>query len=164
MNAGSVEEWIGQIVSTVLVLLPEGGLKRYSAAELDWAYRSSGLPLGEVILEAELMVSQGNASHIRARMEGVMKRRQKSQPLNKPNAGSIFRNPPEGSAGQLIDSLGLKGLSSGDASISEKHANFIVNNGRASAADVLSLIQEVVKKVRDSYGLELQTEIRFIGF
>jgi UDP-N-acetylmuramate dehydrogenase len=110
------------------------------------------------------MVNQGNAAHIRARMEGVMRRRQKNQPLNKPSAGSVFKNPDGVSAGQLIDELGCKGLTIGGAQVSELHANFIINNGAATASDVVSLIDEVRRRVKDSHGLELQTEIRFVGF
>ena len=164
MNAGTAEEWIGSIVSSVLVYDPDRGLVRLAGDQIDWGYRSSGLGAGLVILEAELRVTRGNTSHIRARMEGISKRRTRTQPQNLPNAGSIFRNPEGASAGQLIDSLGLKGLSVGGAQVSEVHANFIVNNGSATAADVIALIQEIRAKVKESYGFELQTEIRFIGF
>jgi len=164
MNAGSADEWISQIISSVLILKSDGSLVRYAAYDLPWAYRSSGIERGDIVLEAELIVQRGNTGHIRARMEGIMKRRQRSQPLSKPNAGSVFKNPDGASAGQLIDALGMKGLSHGGASISDVHANFIVNDGSASAEDVIFLIQEARKKVREIYGFELQTEIRFIGF
>ncbi|MCL2339512.1 MAG: UDP-N-acetylmuramate dehydrogenase [Actinomycetia bacterium] len=164
MNAGSAEVWISAITASILVLRPGHGLLRYAAADLNWGYRSSGLPSGEVILESTLVIQPGNASHIRARMEAATRRRQKTQPLNLPSAGSVFRNPDGGNAGQLIDALGLKGLTIGGASISTVHANFIVNQGQAKAVDVVALIQEVRRRVKESYGFELHTEIRFLGF
>jgi UDP-N-acetylmuramate--alanine ligase len=164
MNAGTAHEWISAIVANVTVLRPGVGLVRYRTDDLDWAYRKSNIPLGEIILEAELLLKKGNTAHIRALMEGALRRRQKTQPLNMPNAGSIFRNPEGESAGQLIDSLGLKGFRVGDASVSSLHANFIVNEGSARARDVLTLIQEIKRRVKVNYGRELQTEIRFIGF
>jgi UDP-N-acetylmuramate dehydrogenase len=164
MNAGSAEEWIGRMVDSVTVLRPGEGLVRYDGSELPWQYRSSGLPSGEVVVECALRVMPGNIGHIRARMEASMNRRKKSQPLTKPNAGSVFRNPQGASAGKLIDDLGLKGYSIGDAQVSEMHANFIVNNGRATARDVVAIIMHVRRRVKEAYGIELQPEIRFIGF
>ena len=164
MNAGSADEWISRIVSSVLVLRADGTLVRYAKDDLPWSYRSSGLQVGDIVLEAELVLQRGNTGHIRARMEGILKRRQRSQPLSKPNAGSIFRNPDGAAAGQLIDALGMKGMRAGGASVSDIHANFIVNDGAATANDVITLIQEIRKRVLESYGFKLQTEIRFIGF
>jgi UDP-N-acetylmuramate dehydrogenase len=164
MNAGSAEEWIGTIVESVTVLRPGEGLRRYEARELSWAYRRSGLSAHEVIVEAELRVKRGHLSRIRAKMEASLKRRRKTQPLTVPNAGSVFRNPPDASAGRLIESAGLKGYTVGGASVSELHANFIVNNGSATAADVVAIIMHIRKRVKEDYGEELQPEIRFIGF
>ncbi|MCL2882900.1 MAG: UDP-N-acetylmuramate--L-alanine ligase [Coriobacteriia bacterium] len=164
MNAGGADHWMSEVVSAVTVLRPGFGLVRYTANELNWHYRSSGLPLGEIVVEAELQVREGDAAQIRGRMEALLKRRRQTQPLQQPSAGSIFKNPEGASAGQLIDSLGLKGYRIGDASVSEMHANFIVNCGQASAADVVHVIKEVRRRVREGYGKELQTEIRFLGF
>ncbi|MDR3037009.1 MAG: UDP-N-acetylmuramate dehydrogenase [Coriobacteriales bacterium] len=164
MNAGSAREWMGAIVDSLTVLRPGQGLVRYAAHELPWGYRSSGVPAGEIILEGRLRVQKGHLGHIRAKMEASLKRRRKTQPLTVPNAGSVFRNPPDASAGQIIESLGLKGYTVGGASVSELHANFIVNNGDATAADVVAIIMYVRQRVREEYGHELQPEVRFIGF
>ncbi|MDR0347735.1 MAG: UDP-N-acetylmuramate dehydrogenase [Coriobacteriales bacterium] len=164
MNAGSAAEWIGGIVESVTVLRPGQGLVRYATNELPWSYRYSGIPAGEIIVEGGLRVKQGHLGQIRAKMEASLRRRRKTQPLTVPNAGSIFRNPPDASAGQLIEGLGLKGYTVGGASVSELHANFIVNNGTATAADVIAIIMYIRKRVREEYGHELQPEIRFIGF
>lgn len=164
MNAGSGEESIGSIVESVTVLHPDEGLKRYDFATLPWHYRSSGIPVGEVIVEAQLRLKKGNLSAIRSKMEDSLRRRRKSQPLSKPSAGSVFRNPPGDAAGRMIESLGLKGFSVGGAMVSEVHANFIVNENGASAADVVNIIRHVQQKVKEEYGWELQPEVRFIGF
>jgi UDP-N-acetylmuramate dehydrogenase len=164
MNAGSATEWIGSIVQSLTVYRPGHGLLRLQGNELPWNYRNAGLPAADIIVESELWVQPGHTGQIRAKMEASLKRRKKTQPLNKPSAGSVFRNPADASAGMLIESLGLKGFTIGGAQVSEVHANFIVNNGSATAADVLAIILEVRRRVKEEYGQELQTEIRFIGF
>jgi UDP-N-acetylmuramate dehydrogenase len=164
MNAGSAAEWMSGIVDSVTALRPGQGLVRYGAHELPWAYRRSGIPSGEVIVEGRLRVEKGHLGHIRAKMEASLRKRRKSQPLTVPSAGSVFRNPPDASAGQLIEALGLKGYTVGGASVSELHANFIVNNGTATAADVIAIVMHIRERVEKEYGQRLQPEIRFIGF
>lgn len=164
MNAGTATEGIGSIVNKLTVYRPGVGLMRIHGHELPWNYRSSGLPRGDIIVEGELRIKPGQTSTIRARMEASLNKRKATQPLTKPSAGSVFRNPPGESAGRMIEDLGLKGYRVGDAEVSPVHANFIVNNGSATARDVLAIIMEVRRRVKDEYGTELQTEIRFIGF
>ncbi|MCL2757173.1 MAG: UDP-N-acetylmuramate dehydrogenase [Coriobacteriia bacterium] len=164
MNAGNAQEWIGNIVENLTVLRPGEGLIRYLGSELPWRYRYSGLPPGEVIVESELKVIPGNTGQIRGRMEGLLNRRKKTQPMTKPSAGSVFRNPAGDSAGRIIEAMGLKGYTIGGAQISEVHANFIVNTGTATAADVVAIIKYIRQCVKDEHGTELQPEIRFIGF
>jgi UDP-N-acetylmuramate dehydrogenase len=164
MNAGSATEWMSGVVEFVTVLRPGEGLVRYEACELPWAYRQGGVPLGEIIVEGGIRVKKGHLGQIRAKMEASLKKRRKTQPLTVPNAGSVFRNPPGSSAARLIDSLGLKGYTVGGASVSELHANFIVNDGTATAADVIAIIMYIRERVEESYGQKLQPEIRFIGF
>ena len=94
----------------------------------------------------------------------MLLRRKESQPLEYPTCGSVFMNPEGESVGKLIEDAGLKGKRCGDAQVSEKHANFIVNRGSATAQDVVTLIKEVRLEVRRRYGIELQTEVKFLGF
>lgn len=164
MNAGTATEGIGSIVSKLTVYRPGVGLMRIGGNELPWNYRSSGLPAGDVIVESELWTKPGHTTQIRAKMEALLNRRKATQPLTKPSAGSIFRNPPDASVGKMIEDIGLKGYRVGGAEVSPVHANFIVNNGSATASDVLAVIMEVRRRVKDEYGTELKTEIRFIGF
>lgn len=164
MNAGTATEGIGSIVSKLTVYRPGVGLMRILGNELPWNYRASGITPGDIIVEGELWTEPGHTAQIRAKMEASLNRRKAAQPLTKPSAGSVFRNPPGASVGKMIDDLGLKGLRVGGAEVSSVHANFIVNNGSATAADVLAIIMEIRRRVKDEYGTELQTEIRFIGF
>ncbi|MDR3137189.1 MAG: UDP-N-acetylmuramate dehydrogenase [Coriobacteriales bacterium] len=164
MNAGTAKEWIGSVVRSLTVYRSGSGLARIEGDELPWNYRQSGLPAADIILEAELWATSGHTGQIRAKMEAALNRRKRSQPLTKPSAGSIFKNPPDQSAGALIDALGLKGFTIGGAEVSPLHANFIVTNGSATAADVLAIILMIKQRVKEAYGIELQNEIRFLGF
>jgi len=163
MNAGAQDVWIGAITESVTIYVPGEGLRRLRGAEVPWAYRSSGLDRLGIIVEGEVRVSEGDPVRIRAEMERYFKNRKASQPLSQPNAGSVFRNPEGDSAGRLIEACGLKGLAVGGAAVSEKHANFIVNEGGATAADVVILMRQVSEAVKRDHGIELRPEIRFLG-
>lgn len=163
MNAGSRDAWIGSIVESVTVQTPNRGLVAIRGPEVSWGYRRSGLQDLGVVIEASLRLEQGDTAQIRRVMEASLRRRKRSQPLAVPNAGSVFVNPDGESAGRLIEGAGLKGLRVGDAMVSDVHANFIVNAGRATASDVLELIRQIRQAVEDSYGIELKPEIRFLG-
>lgn len=164
MNAGSRTEWLGAHVASVTTYVPGVGLKRYRGDDITWEYRRSSLPATEVIVECVLAVEPGRERFIRAKMEGSLARRKRSQPLDLPSCGSVFKNPEGYSAGALIEEAGLKGTQVGGARFSEKHANFIVNVGGATAADVVELINRAQRKVAQDHGIELQPEVRFIGF
>lgn len=164
MNAGSRDEWIGSRVVSVTSYVPGRGLVRRSGSEIDWSYRSSSFAPDEAILECELAVSPADPFYIRGKMEANLSNRKKNQPMNLPCCGSVFKNPEGVSVGSLIEELGLKGERVGGAQVSELHANFIVNTGDATAADVRQLIEIVQEKVREAYGIELSPEVRFLGF
>ncbi len=165
MNAGSRDEWIGAHVSYVSTYTSEHGFVRRAGSDIEWGYRTSSLSRDEIVLECEIAVKEGDPFFIRAKMEENLARRKKTQPLDEPSCGSVFRNPPEGpAAAELIDRLGLKGTRCGDAQISSVHANFIVNTGHATAHDVCTLITMIKTKVYEAYGIELYPEVRFLGF
>jgi len=163
MNAGSREEWIGSIVEMVTLFVPGEGLVGVRGPEISWGYRSSGLAARGIIVEAVLRVTQSDEVGIRRSMEASLRRRKRTQPLNMPSAGSVFVNPEGDSAGRLIEAVGLKGSTVGGAMVSDVHANFIVNAGGATAADVIELVQLIRHTVKDAYGIELRPEIRFLG-
>lgn len=163
MNAGTRDEWIGGIVESVTLYAPGQGLVALRGSEVAWGYRKTDLPSRGVIVEASLRACPGDTTDIRRRMEAALRRRKKSQPLSKPNAGSVFVNPEGDSAGRLIEAAGLKGARIGGAVVSDLHANFIVNDGGATAADVIALIARVREEVYDLHGIELRPEVRFLG-
>lgn len=164
MDAGTRREWIGRCVRDFVVYRPGEGLHRYEGHEIEWGYRCTSIPTSEIILEATLALGHGQKAKISADMESRLSRRRRTQPMGKPTCGSVFRNPLDGSAGQLIEASGCKGLSSGRAQVSTEHANFIVNNGGATASDVLSLIQLMHDSVLASSGVDLRCEVKLLGF
>lgn len=163
MNAGTRDRWMSSVTESVTVYVPGRGMVRLRQDEVAWGYRAAGLPDGAVVLEAVLRLELADRARIRAQMEASLKRRRARQPIGLPCAGSVFKNPPGDSAGRLIEAAGLKGTRLGGARISEVHANFIVNEGRATAADVLGLVRKVQMTVRDRYGIQLEPEITLLG-
>jgi len=163
MNAGTREGEIGPLVRAVWTVSPDGEALALSGPECGFAYRSSGLG-GHVVLGAELLLSRGGPAEIRERTEGLLSRRRESQPRGARTAGCIFKNPPGESAGRLLDEAGCKGLSRGEARVSEVHANFIEARRGAAAADIASLVEEMRRRVREESGIELETEIELWGF
>lgn len=164
MNAGSRDEWIGSRVVSVTTFVPGEGLKRRLGSEIEWSYRKSSFSADELILECEIAVESTQVSYIRGKMEASLAKRRRTQPLNYPSCGSVFKNPPDNAAGALIEAVGLKGQRIGGAMVSEMHANFIVNTDGAKASDVRSLMDMIQVKVKETYGIELQPEVRCIGF
>ncbi len=164
MNAGTANLWIGSVVDEVVTYRPGEGLVRYAGEDIGWYYRCSDIPPREIILEASLRLEKGDEVSVKRTMEAVLKRRKETQPLEMLSCGSVFRNPPEGRAAELIDSCGLKGYTVGRAQVSTKHANFIVNLGGATASDVTRVIVHILNSVRGRHGIELRPEVKFLGF
>lgn len=164
MNAGSRTEWIGSLVEDVMTYKPGAGLRHYGQSDIQWGYRSTSLPHDEIILEATLRLREGSKEDIRQAMERSLSRRRRTQPIGVPSCGSVFKNPPDRSVGAMIEECGLKGFSVGGAEVSDVHANFIVNRGTATASDVASVIRHVHGKIREAYGVDLQPEVKFLGF
>lgn len=165
MNAGAHGQSVGESVQEVKTITPAGEVQSYSVEELNFSYRNSALKHGEELLvEAVLSLKPGNSQTINEMMNRFISIRQEKQPLQYPNAGSVFRNPPGDSAGRLIEAVGAKGWRIGDAQISHQHANFIVNLGQAKARDVLTIIKEVQKAVQEEYSICLETEVILLGF
>jgi UDP-N-acetylmuramate dehydrogenase len=163
MNAGSRDVWIDGITESVTVFRPGAGLQRLRGSDIVWGYRRSDLSSLGVVVETTLRLEEGDRDRIRLSMEASLERRKRSQPLSLPSAGSVFVNPPNDSAGRLIESAGLKGERFGGAAFSEVHANFIVNLGGATASDVVALMMVAQERVADAHGVELTPEVRFLG-
>ena len=164
MNAGAHESMMSDVVTSVTAMSLEGQLKKYSKNNLEFGYRKSRLQNNkEIVLSVEMKLKKDKVEKIKKKMHEYIEWRKKNQPLNLPNAGSIFKNPIHIPAGKLIDMAGFKGMRMGDAKISEKRANFIVNLGKATAHDVLNLMNIVQKGVLEKHRINLEPEIRIIG-
>jgi UDP-N-acetylmuramate dehydrogenase len=153
---------VGGCVSRVRVLEPGGKVRWCGPERLGLSYRHSELA-GAFVLACDLHLTPGDGAHLRARRLEITARKARVQPVDARSAGCTFRNPPGDSAGRLIDELGLKGLKIGGAAVSTVHGNFIVNEGGARPADMVALLDEVRRRVREQAGLDLQTEVRLIA-
>jgi len=162
MNAGCYGGETAQYVTDV-TLVSDAKLVKRTKQECEFSYRSSNLK-GTVIIESKFKLPQGNKEETSVRRKEFLLKRNESQPVEIPNAGCMFKNPPGNHAAILIDQAGLKGLSHGGAMVSPKHANFIVNVNNASANDVLELVKTVRKTIREKTGIELEMEVKLVGF
>ncbi|MFN3883902.1 MAG: UDP-N-acetylmuramate dehydrogenase, partial [Rhodocyclaceae bacterium] len=166
MNAGCYGSEIWQFVERVLMLNRQGALIERAPTDFSIGYRHCGLKhaCDEIFVAAWLRFPPGDAAVARARIRELLARRVATQPLQLPNAGSVFRNPPNDHAARLIEAAGLKGLEIGGARVSEKHANFIVNpGGVASASAIESLIGRIQAEVQERFGVTLVREVRILG-
>ncbi len=164
MNAGAHGFSMSDIVKDVLVLdLNNYDLRRLKRSEIEFGYRKTSLSDSEIILEATLILASGKQEEIRKLMDSMFEERKRKQPVQARSAGSVFKNPDGDYAARLIESCGLKGYSIGGAMVSEKHANFIVNTGNATAADINSLIKKIKEEVYKMFKVNLETEIILVG-
>ncbi len=164
MNAGAYDGEMSDVVDEVLCLTKEGEEMTFSNGDAKFSYRHSVFQDGQYyVLETKMKLKTGNREEIAAKMADFKKRRQDKQPLEYPNAGSVFKRPPGNFAGALIEQAGLKGKSVGGAQVSKKHAGFIVNTGNATCKDVLELIKVVQNSVYEMAGVRLETEQEYIG-
>ncbi|MFU8839140.1 MAG: UDP-N-acetylmuramate dehydrogenase [Nitriliruptoraceae bacterium] len=164
MNAGAHGgAMVDHLVEAELVRLSTGTREQWPAGLLGLAYRSSQLPSDAVVVAATLQLDPGDPTEERARIDRIRTWRRTHQPLNQPNCGSVFTNPPGDSAGRLIDAAGLKGRRIGGAEVSTRHANFIVTRPGATASDVATLIALVQTEVTARFGIELHPEVQRLG-
>ena len=160
MNAGAYGTQIGAFVREVRVYrAATERIETLRGAEINFEYRHTSFAPDDIMLSVRLELPPKPYSEILQGIRICNEKRRASQPLNQKSAGCIFKNPPGGSAGRMIDELGLKGHHVGDARVSDRHANFFINAGHATAADMLALINDVRWRVRDRYGVELEEEV-----
>jgi UDP-N-acetylmuramate dehydrogenase len=162
MNAGTRLGEMQDVVERVRMVTPAGAIRELSADEVGFGYRRTRLPRG-IVVGAWVRLRWDPKSRIDSVVKDSLLRRKATQPLALPNAGCVFKNPGGDPAGLLIEAAGLKGAQVGDAQVSTLHANFIVNRGRATARDVLSLIRKVGQTVEQTSGVTLQLEVRIVG-
>lgn len=163
MNAGAYGREIADIFLAADAVTRDGRRLRLTAADMGFSYRHSVVPEDVIFLAGEFVGTPDDPAAIASRMEQINAAREDSQPLRTRTGGSTFKNPEDARAWQLIDAAGCRGLRVGGAQVSEKHCNFLLNTGNATAADIETLGEEVRRRVRASSGVDLQWEIRIIG-
>jgi UDP-N-acetylmuramate dehydrogenase len=162
MNAGTRLGEMKDSVKAVRMVDPRGRVVDIPAADIPFSYRKAHLPRG-IVAGVWLQLRPGAHDQIERTVKDYLQYRKDTQPLTWPSAGCVFKNPPQDSAGRLVDAAGLKGARIGDAQVSDKHANFMVNLGQARAADVLALIRKVRAAVKKQSGVTLELELKVVG-
>jgi len=163
MNAGAFGDEIWPVVESVETIDRTGRVRVRKPEDFDVAYRKVIAPAGEWFLAARLRLKQGDTAQGQLRIRQLLEKRAAAQPIGQPSCGSVFRNPEGDYAARLIESAGLKGVTVGGACVSEKHANFIINTGEATAADIEELIDTVQLQVAEESGVWLETEVCVVG-
>lgn len=163
MNVGAYGRELKDVIKSVSLFNGKGEVKEIPGEALPFEYRNLGIPEGTTITGTTLCLSRGRKEEIQKRVSEILEARKGKHPLEYRNAGSVFKNLPGYPAGRIIDELGIKGTRVGDAQVSEKHGNFIVNLGNAKASDVISLIEIVWQRVMGERGIALDTEVKIVG-
>ena len=164
MNAGAYGGELKDVLKEAVVMTEQGEIPTLPVKKLDMGYRTSRIKkAGYLVLEARLVLEQGDMDKIRDITKDLTEKRVSKQPLEYPSAGSTFKRPEGYFAGKLIMDAGLRGYQVGDAQVSEKHCGFVINKGNATAADVLTLIENVREKVQEQFGVTLEPEVKFLG-
>lgn len=164
MNAGAYGGELKDVLKEVTVMTREGEILTIPAEKMEMGYRTSIIKTaGYLVLEAVISLKKGDEEAIRATMKDLSERRTEKQPLDYPSAGSTFKRPEGYFAGKLIMDSGLRGYRVGGAQVSEKHCGFVINAGGATAEDVRSLMDHVIRVVREKYGVTLEPEVKFLG-
>jgi UDP-N-acetylmuramate dehydrogenase len=163
MNAGAYGSDVAATLDWAEIVTRHGEIVRLNCADLDLSYRHSAVPAESVVVRARFLARKGDAAAIAARMAEIRASREATQPTRARTGGSTFRNPPGARAWELIEAAGCRGLQRGGAQISEKHCNFMINTGGATAADLEGLGEEVRRRVKAVTGIELAWEIKRLG-
>jgi UDP-N-acetylmuramate dehydrogenase len=163
MNAGAYGREVADVLIEATLVLRDGRIETWSRERFGYTYRHSDVPAGAVVVEALFEGVPGERTAIGAEMDRIAAEREASQPLRSRTGGSTFKNPPGDKAWRLIDEAGCRGLTIGDAQVSEKHCNFLLNLGNASAADIEALGEEVRRRVQVKSGILLEWEIQRVG-
>jgi UDP-N-acetylmuramate dehydrogenase len=161
-NAGSFGCEIKDVVKSVSLLTADGDIKELSASDMSFQYRSANIPSNSIILSAVLSLKRDEPFEIKKRFIEFINEKKSKQPVSKPSAGCVFKNPKDIAAGKLIDDAGCKGMRVGDIEVSTMHANFFINTGKGTADDFLKLMDMVCKKVKEKIGIVLEPELRII--
>lgn len=162
MNAGVPGAETSEAVVSVTLVKETGEISEIPVQEVGFSYRATKLPKG-IILAVGFRLTPTPRTEIEEKIKTILKKRRDRQPVNHSNCGSVFKNPPNGFAGDLIEKSGLKGHRIGGAEISSQHANFVINRGGAKACDFIALIEKMQHTVAEHFGVELETEVKIVG-
>ncbi|OGP76469.1 MAG: UDP-N-acetylenolpyruvoylglucosamine reductase [Deltaproteobacteria bacterium RBG_16_49_23] len=163
MNAGAWGTELKDVIHSVTLMKEDGEIVKRPQSRLRFTYRNLVLPPSWIILKGRFRLKEGRREEILERVKSFSEMRKRTQPLDYPSAGSVFKNPEEGQAGKWIDETGLKGFRMGQAMVSDRHANFIINLGKATAEEVLRLMEWVERRVYEEKGISLEREVRVVG-
>ncbi|MBP1695723.1 MAG: UDP-N-acetylenolpyruvoylglucosamine reductase [Deltaproteobacteria bacterium] len=163
MNAGAWGAELKDVLLSVTFMKEDGEITERPRSRLRFSYRGLAIPSSWIILKGKFGLKKGRKKEIRERVKSYLEMRKRKQPLDYPSAGSVFKNPKEGPAGKWIEESGLKGFRIGQAMVSERHANFIINLGKARAEEVIRLMEFVEKKVYEGKGISLEREVKVVG-
>jgi UDP-N-acetylmuramate dehydrogenase len=163
MNAGSFHREIKDVIISVAVMKSDGNIEILAKDEIKFSYRSSGLPEDSVVISANILLRKDDSVNVSSRINEFLGRKKQSHPIEKYSAGCVFRNPEGDFAGRLIEKAGCKGMSIGDVEVSNIHANYFINRGRATSREFIELMERVKTKVEQTTGITLEPEIKIIG-
>ena len=163
MNAGAWGAELKDVLRSITLMKDDGEVVERSRPRLKFSYRRLDLPSSWIILKGRFQLKKGKKEEILERVKSYSEMRERTQPLDSPSAGSIFKNPKEGPAGKWIEEAGLKGFRMGQAMISDRHANFIINLGKATAEEVIDLMELVERKIYEKKGISLEREVKVVG-
>lgn len=163
MNSGAWGAELKDVLGSITFMKESGEVIERPRQRLRFSYRRLTIPSSWIILKGRFQLKKGKKEEILERVKSYSEMRKRTQPLGYPSAGSIFKNPKEGSAGKWIEESGLKGFKKGQAMISDRHANFIINRGKATAGEVISLIELVEQKIYETKGISLEREVKVVG-
>jgi UDP-N-acetylmuramate dehydrogenase len=163
MNAGAWGAELKDVLRSITLMKDDGEVVERSRPRLKFSYRRLDLPSSWIILKGRFQLKKGKKEEILERVKSYSEMRKRTQPLDSPSAGSIFKNPKESPAGKWIEEAGLKGFRMGQAMISDRHANFIINLGKATAGEVIDLMELVERKIYEKKGISLEREVKVVG-
>ena len=162
-NAGAFGYEMKAVLVLVAIMDVEGNIRSLKAEGIDFGYRSSNISSDELLLSAEIKLKKDKKNDVLARVDDFLKKKREKQPIREQSAGCIFKNPPGLSAGKLLDEAGCKGMRIGEVQVSSRHANFLINKGKANAADFIRLMEKVINRVKERFGVLLEPEIKIVG-
>jgi UDP-N-acetylmuramate dehydrogenase len=163
MNAGAWGVELKDVVKSISLMKEDGEIVERPRQRLRFSYRKLNIPASWIILRGRFQLKKGRKEEILEKVKSYSEMRKRTQPLEYPSAGSIFKNPKEGPAGKWIEEVGLKGFRMGQAMVSDRHANFIINLGKATAEELINLMELVERKAYEEKGISLEREVRVIG-